>query len=175
MRHSIVRLLLVLFVATQFGCSQRVAPETPVESPLSTVSPLATPTSAYGQTSYNTPTPIAAPSSGKGAITGRFVDFESGEPAARMLIYLGELSPVSLEGEETHIVSMNPDSSPTTETDEQGCFAFQDVEPDTYAIVMWTPRNSWVVSNPDTDKDILITVEANEITALGEIETDLPG
>lgn len=92
-----------------------------------------------------------------------------------MVVYLGELSPVELEGEETHLVSMNPDTSPSTATSEEGRFVFQDVEPGTYAMVMWTPGNSWVVSDPETNKDILVTVEAGQITDLGEIKTDLPG
>jgi hypothetical protein len=32
-----------------------------------------------------------------------------------------------------------------------------------------------VVSDPDTKLDILVTVEADQITDLGEVETDLPG
>jgi hypothetical protein len=108
-------------------------------------------------------------------ITGRFVDYQSREPGPEIVVYLGELSPVDLEGEETHIVSMNPDASPSTGTDEDGHFVFEDVEPGTYAMVMWTPGNSWVVSDPETKLDILVTVEADQITDLGEIETDLPG
>jgi hypothetical protein len=90
-----------------------------------------------------------------------------------MVIYLGELSP--LEGAPgSHIITMLPSSSPSTTTDKNGYFAFLDVEPDTYALVIWTPGNSWVVTDPETGLDILVTVEAGAITDLGEVAIDLP-
>lgn len=176
MKRLIIWTLLILLVAGSFGCSEEPTPERMTESPLATTSPLPTPTRSLTEASSpSEPTSIPTPTSSKGAITGRFVDYQSGEPGPEIVLYLGELSPVDLDGEETHIVSMNPDSSPSAATDKGGYFAFQEVEPGTYAIVMWTPGNSWVVSDPDTNLDILVTVEAGEITDLGEIETNLPG
>jgi hypothetical protein len=177
MKRLITGALLVLLVTGLSGCGEEATVETTTESPLSTASPLATPTSVPTPTSSpdESTMSIPAPAPGKGTITGRFVDYQSGEPGPETVVYLGELSPVELEGDETHIVSMNPDSSPSTGTDKDGYFVFQDVEPGTYAMVMWTPGNSWVVSDPDTKLDILVTVEADQITDLGEVETDLPG
>lgn len=168
MRHLSIMVLMTLVTGLS-ACSTEPTPEITFESPLAHTSPLVTPT-----TSAFVPTPIPSPLPDKGAITGQFVDYVSGEPAVEMVIYLGELSPLSTGDSESHVVTMLPSSSPSTTTDKQGHFAFLDVEPGIYAMVMWTPMNSWVVSDPETKLDILVTVEAGMITDMGEIVTDLP-
>lgn len=176
MRRLIMGALFVLLVAGMWGCGAGEDPtETMTESPLATTSPLPTPTPVPTKLSSPDAPPVRLPTSGKGTIIGRFVDHESGEPGPETVVYLGDLIPVELEGEKSHLVTMNPDSSPSTATDREGWFVFEDVEPGTYAMVMWTPGNSWVVSDPDTELNILVTVEADRITDLGEVRTNLPG
>ncbi len=163
MKYLTIGVLPILMVVLS-GCG---AKPTPFESPVY-VSPLAVSTEEVA-----TPTPLPSPPPDKGIITGRFVDYLSGEPAAEMVVYLGELSP--LEGDPgSHIIVMLPSSSPSTTTDKNGYFVFYDVEPDTYAMVIWTPGNSWVVADPETGLDILVTVEPGAITDLGELAIDLP-
>jgi len=91
-----------------------------------------------------------------------------------MVIYLGELSPLRIGDSESHVITVLPSSFPNTSTDKHGYFAFLGVEPGTYAMVIWTPVNSWVVSDPETELDILVTVEAGAITDLGEVTINLP-
>ena len=90
-----------------------------------------------------------------------------------MPVFLGELVPLT-PGDE-FMVTMLPSSSPQTGVDTQGYFAFSDVEPDTYAMVFWTPVKSWVVSDPETEEAILVTVNAGEIIDVGELTVNLPG
>lgn len=121
-----------------------------------------------------TPTAIPNPPFDKGAITGRFIDYISGEPITEMVIHLGELSPLKVEDTDSHIITILPGHSLSTTTDKYGYFAFLNIKPGTYAMVMWTPGKSWVVSDPETKLDILVTVEAGRITNLGEIAINLP-
>lgn len=141
----------------------------PLATPMSATSPLTAP-----ETGIYVPTIVPDPAAGKGTITGRLVDFNSGQPAIEIPLYLGKLSPFNIEGSESHLIEVHPNSSPGTKTDKHGYFTFLDIEPGTYAIVAWTPVNSWVISNPETELDILATVEADTITRLGELAVDLP-
>jgi len=168
MRQLSIVILLILGMGLS-SCGTEPTPRAALESSIAYTSPLVTPI-----TSDIVPTPIPNPPPDKGAITGRFVDYISGEPAAEMIIYLGELSPLSIGNSESHVITMLPCSSPSTMTDKHGYFAFLDVEPGTYAMVIWTPAKSWVVCNPETKLDILVTVEAGAITELGEVAIDLP-
>jgi hypothetical protein len=90
-----------------------------------------------------------------------------------MPVFLGQLSP--LEPGDLFVITMLPTTAPQTGVDTQGYFAFSDVEPGTYALVFWTPMNSWVISDPETEEAILVTVNAGEITDLGEVAVNLPG
>ena len=131
------------------------------------ISPLTSPTESV-------PTPVPTPSADKGAIIGRFLDSKTGEPPRTVMpVFLGELSPLSPG--DSFVITMLPTSAPQTEVDAQGYFAFADVEPDTYAMVFWTPVNSWVISDPETEEAILVTVKAGKITDLGEVAVNLPG
>jgi hypothetical protein len=74
-----------------------------------------------------------------------------------------------------HLVMMNPSSAPGTTSDTHGYFAFQDIAPGTYALVIWTPAHSQVISDPETNLDILVTVQAGEITDLGKVSFRFTG
>jgi hypothetical protein len=119
------------------------------------------------------PTSLPSPSADKGTVIGRFIDVETGEPPGETLpIFLGEFSP--LESGDP-LITMSPTSSPPGTIEASGDFVFLDVEPGTYAIVFWTPATSRVLSDPETQKPIVATLKAGEITDLGEVVVDLPG
>jgi len=161
-RLCVVLLLTMLLV----GCG--------AESMATPVFELPLPTTTEPKPTRFVPTPIPMPSAGKGAIIGRFIDFETGEPPRTVMpVFLGDLSPLSPG--DSFVITMLPTTSPHTEVDTQGYFAFPDVEPGTYAMIIWTPMNTWVISDPETEEVILVTVKADEITDLGEVAIDLPG
>jgi hypothetical protein len=87
------------------------------------------------------------------------------------LFYLGQLAPLQADGQETdsNYIIMMPGSSPKAMTDTAGRFAFLDVDPDTYVVVYWTPNDSWVLRDPDTQEQIVVTIEADKVTDLGSI------
>lgn len=188
-RVSVVLLLTLLLVGCRAEPTATPVSESPLvqESPLPTptvptptkpaptpTEPVPTPTKPVPTPTESVPTPIPMPSTDRGAIVGRFVDFETGEPPRTVMpVFLGKLSP--LTPGDSFVITMLPTTSPHTEVDAQGYFAFTDVEPDTYAMIFWTPVNSWVISDPETEEAILVTVNAGEVTDLGEVAVDLPG
>ena len=154
---------------TQSAVDTGPTAQTHFTSPLAQTSPLPTPTPTPLP-----PTPFPPPAPDKGSITGQLIHFQTGEPLANTPIFLGQLSPLTTAEGLTHTITVLPASSPHTMTDEQGYFSLLDVEPDTYALVIWTPVTSWVISDPDTQHEILVTVKAGEITDLGQVVSLAP-
>jgi hypothetical protein len=162
MRVVTVAILAALTVSL-FACAAKPTPEQAFDSPL------APPTA--GSTAPAEPSALPSPQAGKGIVTGRFVDVVSGEPMADRVIYLGELAPFEEQaGEEpSSFVMMVPSQSPSASTDQDGRFVFIEVEPATYVFVLWTPVDSWVIANPETEESITVTVQAGEVIDLGTI------
>lgn len=119
------------------------------------------------------PTPIPEPTSGKGSIIGRFIDYETGAPAGTTIpVFLGEFN--ALSDGETNLITFSPSSAPSVLIDEHGYFAFLDVDPGFYPFLLWLPNSSSVLTHPDTEQAVVATVTAGKITDLGEVAVDLP-
>lgn len=119
----------------------------------------------------NPPTlPAAKP--GLGVVVGRLVQEASGAAIASQLIYLGDYIPVTPGPGE--LITMQVQSSPSTTTDGQGYFAFNDVAPGDYPLIVWTPFSSKVVANEAGDKALNIVVIADQVTRLGEVKAQWP-
>lgn len=165
-----MRILTVAILATLLvglcACGGEPTPEQTFESPLAV--PTTEPTTTVEPTAVPA---LSSPQPGQGGVTGRFVDHASGEPVADKVIYLGELTPFEAqEGKEpSSFVMMVPTTSPSTSTDQDGYFSFLDVEPATYAFVLWTPVDSWVMVNPETEENVIVTIEPDEIVDMGTV------
>mgnify|MGYP000706048733 CR=1 FL=1 len=164
-----VLLLMLMFVILLVGCgaSEEETP-TPLVSPLTQVSPVGTPVVDFA------PTPVSPPSSGTGTVQGRLVDYETGvtELINGLPLYLGSL--VEMDPGDSYVITMSPSQAPSTWVDTQGYFAFTDITPGTYALVIWTPMNTWVLSDPETQNSILVTITEGQINDVGEIFVNLP-
>ena len=166
---------IVLFLALIMGvsaCGAAPTSEGALESPLASPITAVTVTAERARVAERaTPTALPSPQPDKGTVVGQFVEHNSGEPVAERVIYLGELSPLKTQdgGTDSHYVMMVPSTSPSATTDPDGYFAFIDVEPSTYAIVLWTPVNSWVLTDQETQEDVLVPISAGETIDLGTI------
>lgn len=165
-----VKYLLLLWLISYIlaACNQfNTAPADLYKSPLFNTSPTAIST-------VFVPTPIPTPFIGKGSVTGRLINNMSGEPIGGIIVYLGTVSPFKIENDESYIITVLPSSSPSALTDNYGYFTFLNIDPGVYAMVIWLPEKSWIVSAPDTGKNILVEVKAGKITILGDLFINPP-
>jgi hypothetical protein len=184
MRFSNQRFALLLIIPLAVfahACSQpdptaTASPEpTPTvesESPLPVDSPLNSALSSPLPSQLPTPTPLPAPEPGKGSVTGRILNAVTGQDVVGIAVYLGTFTSMGSDGGQ--IVTMRENTSPQTLSNLGGYFAISDVEPGTYALILWTPFNSIVVPDPETGAQYAVTVEAGEITDLGDVVSVLP-
>jgi len=185
MKYAIVLVLLVL-IAGLTSCVAALPPTPTVAlSPLadstsgSGVSPLAPATAAPAtsgelQVAMSGTAEPAASSPDKGTVTGQLVDQLTGKPLADLLLYLGGIMPLKVGEVENHSIIVMLKSSPSTASDAEGRFRFTNVPPGVYALVLWSPHNSTIVSDPKTKLDILITVEANKTADMGRLPAVSP-
>ncbi len=149
------------------GVSACTGQPTPSLSPLSpSVQPSKSPI-------FPTPTPPKLTNPAKGGVKGRLVLRSTGAPLLGFSVYLGDTLPI--QPGDQHAITFQEKSSPHVDVDAQGNFAFVDVTPNTYALVLWTPLKSLVVPDPkQPTKELSIVVKAGEITDLGDIVSDMP-
>jgi hypothetical protein len=155
--------ILVALIVSLCACAGEPTRQQNFESPLTTPS--------AESTALAEPSALPSPQSGKGTVIGQFVDRASGEPVADKVIYLGELTAFEEQDGEapSSFVMMVPSQSPSASTDQDGHFAFVDVDPGTYVFVLWTPVDSWVVVDPETEENILVTVQPGEVLDMGVV------
>lgn len=163
--------VLILALAVS-GCKASDSGPSPLESPFE--SPLPNPT-VVDSPSPMPATPIPPPQAGLGTVTGTLVQVEEGLPSGRMSGALLFLAPLiySADGKYS-VANLNKGSDPVAMTDEAGCFVFPNVEPKTYALVYSTMTSEFLLKDPDSNEDLLITVVADQITDLGEIYVEIP-
>jgi hypothetical protein len=173
-------LVLILLITVLSGCGQSEPTTLPeptdeLNSPMALSSPLATPTKPQASPlpeESPDPTPLPPPPPSKGAVTGRIINAATGQRTIGMTVYLGTVKPMG--SKDGNIVTMKENASPHTLSDADGYFAFTDIEPDTYALILWTPLNSIVVPDPDTGREFMVTVQDGQITELGDVVSNLP-
>lgn len=130
-------------------------------------------------TSAVAPTPVAATagvpapaSNSVGVVSGTLIAIRksgSKDPLAKAPLYLGSVmkSDAGVEG----LVRLNRDIAPKTSVDPQGNFAFSNVPPGRYGLMLDTPRGTLLLSNPaDATKDMIIEIKGGDSVVLGRLE-----
>ena len=127
--------------------------------------------------SQDSPTEIPVPSQDKGVLTGSLVqkgvDGNPDKPYEGLRVFLGSLIP-SEDGKST-LARVNSLEAPTTITDINGKFVFDDLEPDTYILVLQVPPNMLIkLNDPETGQDMLVEIPGGKVTDIGPQYHDLP-
>jgi hypothetical protein len=107
------------------------------------------------------------PSPGKGAIVGRLINNATNGPGHSVRVYLGVK--VVAEPGPAYFISTQRNSSPQGDTTPQGYFTINDVEPGTYALVVWSPQASQVLTDPETNQDYFVDIVADEVLEIGNL------
>jgi hypothetical protein len=115
--------------------------------------------------------------SGGSTITG-IIQKPGGDPNDPALyvgirVFLGDVL-LSDDGQKA-VGRGNPLEDPTAHTDEKGRFEFSNIEPGEYVLIVMVPPNDlFMLNHPTTQKNMIITVEADKYIDLGILEYDLP-
>jgi hypothetical protein len=119
--------------------------------------------------------PIVTPSitptqdQSKGSLKGRLL--LNNQPVSDVILSLAEVIRDS-SGREM-VVSYDPSSSPTTNTDSQGYFVFVNILPSKYGLILDTVIKSYLLHYPEEeDTQILVTVDKGQELDLGDLDYD---
>lgn len=142
-----------------------VEPSSPYPAASEANNPTVVPTSSEP---FVAPTPSTTST---GNIAGRIVGRNQvGEPApiTGFALYLGNLlkSDQGFEG----LVSVDRDSSPKAQPDGAGNFAFVDVPPGRYGLMVDTPRGAVLLNNPGDGGNFIVEVTGGQLLELGELD-----
>ncbi len=161
------------------GTSQAAYPPPDLEFGSAYPAPTAVPQSAYPEPQGEAPTaqPLVSPTalpepkSDSGHVTGTLL--QNGEPARNAILYLAEV--IEDDQGQERVASYDRVNSPKSVTDSQGNFAFTDIPPGKYGLVLDVVVSSYLLLDPETGEQFLFTVKGGEVTALGEMDhEDLP-
>jgi hypothetical protein len=148
MKNHLLTIMLVLLVAGISACLS--APQTPP----------------------STPTPTLASDKGRvvGTIQVRYG--ASAQPFRNYNLYLGETVKDNT-GKDT-FVGLDRVHSPRATTDDQGYFAFQNMTPGTYGLVLDTGNNAFLLLKPNQEKEeaIVVAVTPGKEVDLGTLLYD---
>jgi len=107
------------------------------------------------------------PRPGTGVVIGQLVSAsQTGFPFTAQDLYLGRLIPAKQPNAEPAVAFTYGVDPGTTVRNPDGTFAFTDVVPGTYALIIWTPGSSFVIEVPEGGL-IKVVVEADKTTDLG--------
>jgi hypothetical protein len=132
------------------------------------------PTSPYpeppstGEALAGTIEDVPEPSSDSlGTVTGIVViEAEDDSPVQEALLYLGRI--IMLDSGQPGMSALNKQTAPHTQTNMAGQFIFSDIEPGNYTLILDRITDSFVLNQPGGG-DLIIPVEAGQITDLGEL------
>lgn len=113
------------------------------------------------------PTP-PPPSEGKGVVCGYLIDEATSLPPQSALFLSANIA--AGRDDVPAMISFSYQNSPRAEMNEEGYFCFENVEPGTYALTLWTPpSNTEFVENVDGQDYLWIEVDSGSVVDLGHI------
>jgi hypothetical protein len=110
--------------------------------------------------------PLGEPAAGKGHVTGQIMRESSirpREPLAGWTLFLAQVH-LNVSGQISPVASVIEGMAPETVTDRDGRYAFLDIEPGLYALVIKHPLTIVLAHDIETEMDIVVEVVAGEVT-----------
>jgi hypothetical protein len=120
------------------------------------------------------PEPIPQPAAGMGVVHGMVYSVTTDQPIYDgVIVYLSPV--INTDNAAMDAVSLDLEGDPKATPDNQGGFAFADVPPGRYGIVVQTPLSQHLAHYADDQsKDVILTVEAGQTLDLGKLLSAYP-
>ena len=133
--------------------------------------PTTAPYPGPGEASSGNP-PLPTVDSQRGQVKGilRVQKDAGSEPVVNAILYLAPLLKDD-KGTET-AAAMDRITSPSTVTNAEGVFAFINIAPGGYTLVLDRITNSYALFKPNTQESLIIRVEAGQVVDLGTLTYD---
>jgi len=116
----------------------------------------------------NTPSPTSTTDPTMGNVLGKL--FLNGNAVKNMTLELAEV--IKDASGRDIIAGLDRAKSPTTVTDDQGRFAFINVKPGAYALILDLITNQELMKYPGKEDSVIIQVEAGKEVDLGDLKYD---
>jgi hypothetical protein len=150
--------LIVLVILIIAGCA-----------PNSQLSPLKSPFLVI-DTPYKL-SKLPHPAPGTSVIVGVLKLEHTNQPMVSVELYLAQHIGIT---QDAPIYKLDLDNAPRAITRNDGSFVFEEVPPGRYAIVIWSPFNSFLARNPATGSELVIDVEPDRIYDIGTLYERYP-
>lgn len=169
--------VLLLFLA---GCAAvpPVPPTAPV-SPQPTLSGVTTPAPQESPLATPTAAPMSVevtPAAGKGALTGRLINLTTNAPMPKQSLSLPSvICPADVAEEDKRdkcVYGVDEAFDPSTLTDDNGYFVFNDLTPGEYVMLVGNPATKYTILSDDAKLPLVWRAEADKIVALGDLVVD---
>jgi hypothetical protein len=116
-------------------------------------------------TSISTPNVTFTQDPSMGYVLGKLLNKNT--PIPNISLYLAEVITDSTGKQQ--VAGLDPRNSPNTITDEQGNFVFTQLKPGSYALILDIVTNQFLLNYPNTEKPIILQVEAGKENNLGDL------
>ncbi len=119
------------------------------------------------------PPAVTAPDNGTGKIVGRLVDTRTNIPPAQIKVYVGMKE--GLDGRDGEfVVTMQEQSSPFGVTDANGYFVIENLPPDSYGIIVFSPLATKLLADESTGDALFVNVASGQVSDVGDLRFTLP-
>jgi hypothetical protein len=161
-----------LFLAISvIGCNSGSMPQTGNPYPINPYpidKPVSTPPSIL-----SFPSVIPTPFETKGTIVGQLKGKIPGTSPEGLVLYLGTLLPLTPGPD--YLINLDTKNAPSTQLHADGKFIFSNIAPGQYVLILWTPRDSLFVADPnDPVRELIVSIEPGKITNIGDQTISLP-
>ena len=119
------------------------------------------------------PSVVPTPLETKGTIIGQLKGRIPGTSPEGLVLYLGTLLPLTPGPD--YLINLDPKNAPSTQLHADGRFIISNVAPGQYALILWTPRDSPFVPDPNNpEKELIVNIEPGKIIDIGTQTVSLP-